>query len=150
MPIPNKPENIERFPDRYVTCECGLVILKGNFNRHVQRAKRHAKWLETQHVDEPKVEIYGSPIYCGEDDGDCPCVKTKETYQHEKCHICDGYYDNNGNDDFVELDDDDKHPCEKCGEITDKMIRWKHNGDFECQGECGEESDDEAPPPYEN
>ena len=137
MPISNKPENIEKNPDRYTTCECGLFILKCNLPRHKRTAKNHQKWLETQ-----KVQASANTHLCGDEDGEFACVATKLSDRHEKCQICVGFYDNGDTDDFIEVPTDARHPCDQCEKMPMNMIRWKHNGAYECQGDCDEDSDD--------
>ena len=62
-----------------------------------------------------------------------------------KCNLCDGYFNDNGFNDILFIEEEpnnQKGGCDLCGK-EDDIVQMKGSGEYLCGNGCDEDSDDE-------
>jgi len=136
--------------------ECIYCDFKAPTNTRLKRhlaTQKHAMNIEKQQleVENPDIvpQIIEDPKLCENMD----CVRyppdydyqkdTEETYQQgrwKKCCVCDGYYDNDGMEDilYVQEPNNQEVECSLCGK-TEDIVQMKGCGQYLCGNACDEE-----------
>ena len=137
--------------------ECIYCDFKAPTNTRLKRhlaTQKHAMNIEKQQleVENPDIvpQIIEDPKLCENMD----CVRyppdydyqedTEETYQQDrwkKCCVCDGYYDNDGMEDILYVQEEPNNQeveCSLCGK-TEDIVQMKGCGQYLCGNACYEE-----------
>ena len=136
--------------------ECIYCDFKSPTNTRLKRhlaTQKHAMNFEKHQleVENPDIvpQIIEDPKLCENMD----CVRyppdydyqkdTEETYQQgrwKKCCVCDGYYDNDGMEDilYVQEPNNQEVECSLCGK-TEDIVQMKGCGQYLCGNACDEE-----------
>ena len=135
--------------------ECIYCDFKAPTNTRLKRhlaTQKHAMNIEKQQleVENPDIvpQIIEDPKLCENMD----CVRyppdydyqedTEETYQTgqwQKCCLCDGYYNDDGDGDILYVQDSE---CDLCGKPKD-IVQMKGSGQYLCGNACDDDDDDE-------
>ena len=82
--------------------------------------------------------------YPDDEDFDVNNINEYEEGQWKKCSLCDGYFDDNGLDDilFIEEAPNNKTAeCDLCGKDKN-IVQMKGTGQFLCETACDEEDEE--------
>ena len=68
-------------------------------------------------------------------------TEDSEDNQWKKCSICEGYFEDNGLNDILFIEDY-RHSCDLCGKNRN-IVRMKDTGQYLCGNACDDDTDEE-------